>query len=416
MSRNWEPLSAGSSAAEHCLETLKSTPKVLLLFSTIHYAENNGLTKLIDGVYSKFSKDIPLVGGTVSGFMTPEGSFTRGVVLLTLSGEGFDVSISVGSDTKRNPSKAVDNAFSNFPKNRRSQRFILSIISGGAVPQFFGWTPKKTIKSKFVGEVFSKFIDMFLLLLQKGVGREDEILRLLCSKLTTEKLLSISTEDNNEMITNFQFLNSEITTNKLICVIIDSDQICHVNTESSLSKTNTRFTVTELSANKRLIKKINGKPAKSEFLRLMNWSEGYIDEKIYRRAFHYPLASEVDGQLIPFIGGLFWGENIYATYQLLNNEVCLLTTSGRDIVQAYRKTIGEPRGLSFVLAAECGIRLEAIGSKVNLEQEVLSEVTQGKKFLCLFVAGEATYSKETGLRYGNWTVNTATVFSEQGTI
>jgi hypothetical protein len=58
------------------IKTKVANPKFILLFSTIDYKDE--FKQILSGMKSIFS-DSAIVGGTLTGFMTPEGCYSRGV-------------------------------------------------------------------------------------------------------------------------------------------------------------------------------------------------------------------------------------------------------------------------------------------------------------------------------------------------
>ena len=412
MSRKWDAGEAGSEVGKGIKEKLKKPPKFVLLFSTIHYEKYGGFQKFLDAVNKELPEGTPVVGGTVAGFMNNYGCYTIGASAMAVYDDEMDVAVSVGYNAKRSPRKAVDTVISGIPNRQFKNRLVVSVISGGMVPQFMGISPKKTIQSNLIGNLLSKTFDLSLFFLQKGVAREEEILSYVITKMPNDKLISVSTEDNNEMIINYQFLSKKVVNNAIIFLVVDSNHELNLRTDHGLKPTGLTVDVTELASDKRWMRKINGKPAKQELLRLLNWPEQYVDEKIYTRSFYYPFASEKNGFLTPFISGLIWGESVYATYQLTNKKLRLLSGSGSDVISSYSKVLSDVKNPLMVFAAECGIRIGNLGSKVYLEHKQMKETVGDTPFLSVYVAGEATFSPEFGLCYGNHTVNAAVLYDQ----
>ena len=85
------------------IKTKIPAPKFILLFSTIDYKDE--FKQILRGIKTEFP-DSPLIGGTVTGLMTHEGCFTRGVAALAVHSPQMDVAVGVGHATKRSPQKA----------------------------------------------------------------------------------------------------------------------------------------------------------------------------------------------------------------------------------------------------------------------------------------------------------------------
>ena len=130
ISREWD----GDKVANELIEKIKkniSLPKFILLFTTIHYKKE--FKKILGGIRSNFP-DTPLIGGTVAGFMTNEGSYTRGVTVLAVDYSNIKVNIGIGHDTKKNPEKAALEFIKMITDNKSyldlTEKFLFILISG----------------------------------------------------------------------------------------------------------------------------------------------------------------------------------------------------------------------------------------------------------------------------------------------
>ena len=93
------------------------------------------------GIKSGFP-DSPLAGGTVAGFITQEGCYTRGVAAFALDYPNMEVTIGIGHNTKRNPEKAADECVKMIKKytkpSKWNNKFLLTLVSGTEIPQIPG--------------------------------------------------------------------------------------------------------------------------------------------------------------------------------------------------------------------------------------------------------------------------------------
>jgi len=223
MSRKWDAHEAGREVTRKVIEKLKSPPNFFLLFSSIHYQKKGGFEELLKGVWDILPQGTPLIGGSVAGFINNFGCFSRGVTALSVSYPNMDVSIGYGENTKRNPRNAAMNCMSHIAnelkKSDYKNPFLLDIISSGIVPQLPGMERKKVIKSKMTSFVASKGLGFSLKYLQKGAGRDEEILDYLINKNKSDgeeyKILSGSATDDVNQLKNFQFYNDKILTNSM---------------------------------------------------------------------------------------------------------------------------------------------------------------------------------------------------------
>ena len=111
MSREWDARKAGREVAKSAIKNLKTPPNFFLLFSTIHYKDHGGFQEFLNGVWDVLPKGIPLIGGTVAGFLNNHGCFTRGATALAVAYPNLDVAIGIGRNTRKNPKKAAKNCF-----------------------------------------------------------------------------------------------------------------------------------------------------------------------------------------------------------------------------------------------------------------------------------------------------------------
>lgn len=420
MSRKWDAHEAGREVARKVIEKLKSPPNFFLLFSSIHYQKKGGFEELLKGVWDILPQGTPLIGGSVAGFINNFGCFSRGVTALSVSYPNMDVSIGYGENTKRNPRNATMNCMSHITnelkKSDYKNPFLLDIISSGIVPQLPGMERKKVIKSKMTSFVASKGLGFSLKYLQKGAGRDEEILDYLINKNKTDgeeyKILSGSATDDVNQLKNFQFYNDKILTNSIVAIGLKSDFENEVYSTHGLRETGISFKITETDSSKRLVNKINNKPAVPELLKILNWSEEFLDEDIYKRIFYYPIYTlSPDGKKYPLVIPYFLSNSFLLAFKLRSNDAELLTLSGKDLINAVQENINyfqaklQGNKPCFGLISSCGMRLLTLGKNVNLVRDKLLDFYKNTPFILYYVAGEGSYSPTNGLTQGNYTFN-----------
>ena len=106
-SRKWDAREAGKEVAESAIKKLSQPPSFILLFSTIHYKDHGGFQEFLNGVWDVIPSETPLIGGTITGFITNKGCFARGGVALAVSYPYLDIMLGFGSHTKRSPKSAA---------------------------------------------------------------------------------------------------------------------------------------------------------------------------------------------------------------------------------------------------------------------------------------------------------------------
>jgi len=416
LSRKWDARTAGREVARDTLEKLGEDPDFVLLFATIHYKKHGGFQELLNGVWDILPEGTPLIGGTVTGFMNPQGCFTRGTSALAVSYPEMDIVIGIGRNTKRNPRNAAitcaDMITKGLEKSKYKTNFLIDLISAGMVPQIPGMGRKRIIRG-LASKAAVLLSSLSLKTVQKGVGREDELFEVLIPKLKEFKILSGSSMDDMKILSNYQFFNKEVASNVIVSLGIKTDLECDIFSAHCLKKTGKKFKVTKFQDKGRVISKINNKPAVDELLRILNWPENYLDERVYRKIFYYPIAFSDGEKLIPEVIGIFLGDSFLGTYMVKNSEVHILSASGINLLSAVDENIEYFNGVKplFGLISSCGIRLETLGPAVYSVRDKLLNFFKESPFLLYYVGGEAVYTPERGIYYGNDTFNLS-VFSD----
>lgn len=409
MSRKWNAREAGREVAQKTLEKLGHDPHFFLLFATIHYEKSGGFQEFLNGVWDVLPEGTPLIGGTIAGFINPQGCYTRGATALAVNYPNMDVAIGIGYNTKRNPIKAAKQAAKTIKQELDSaypNKFLFQLVSAGNVPSIIG--RKKVVKG--ISKTLTlKLYDFSLKTLQTGVGREDEIHNVITNEFKEFKILGGSLLDAMRIMNNYQFYNKKVIENALLLLAISSDINLNVNTTLGMQETDKEFTITKMSADKRIIHEIDGKPATKRLLDILNWPEEYFDETIYERIFYYPLAFKDGERIVPEVIPLILEDSLLFTYQTKNPRVKILSTSGKGLISAVTENLENYGSInpSLGLISACAIRLQTLGINVFKVREILMNYFKDTPFLLFYVGGEMSYSPENGLRYGNDTFNTA---------
>jgi hypothetical protein len=413
LTRSWDAFDAGEEIAVNTLDKLDAKPKFFLVFPTIHYHKNGGFRKFIDGVYTQLPKDVPLVGCTVAGFMIPQGCYTRGAAALSVSNPNMDIAVSKGSNTKRNPLMAAKQCAYNMRKQLDSSAYknpyLLALISGGLVPQIPGYGRKKVIRG-LTSTLIMNLSDLSLLLLQKGVGREEEVLEELSKQLSDYSIISGSSMDDGKAMLNFQFINDKVETNSIVALGIKTNSEVFFSGVSSL-KPNKTFEVTRMSGDKRTILEINNKPAVKEFLSILKWPEDYLDERLLRRTFFYPIGFMQEDSWVADIVGIVLGTSFVVLHKIKDNKMAILSASSNNILNGVSETL-RPFGNkapSFGIISTCDGILEGLGSQTFKIHEKLLDFFGSAPFIALFFGGEAMRQPNSNLKYRNVSFN-ASIF------
>jgi hypothetical protein len=419
MSRKWDAREAGREVAETAIKNLTQPPDFFLLFSTIHYEKYGGFQEFLDGVWDVLPKGTPLIGGTVTGFMNNYGCFSRGASALAVSNPSMDVAIGLGRNTKRNPKKAAkqcaDMIFNGLEESPYKNKFLLNFISGPVMPNIPGVGQKKYIRSGFVSKFALQALGLSQTLMQKGLGREDEIFEKTVQQLPDYQMILGTSMDDYKGMNNYQFFNTNIFTNAMVNLGVATDLDLGVYTTHGMKPTDVHFTITKLGARNHAICEINNKPAVPEFLRLLKWPEGFLNEEtMLHTILYYPISLRRLGREVPIVSPMILKDSILAPCIIDDGEVSILTVSGKDLIQAVKENLHHFDHIQpeFGLFSTCITILQTLGQRTNLIQEELHNYFKDKSFLLFYSAGEGTYSKERDITYANMSFNSA-IFGSQ---
>jgi hypothetical protein len=414
MSRKWDAREAGREVAESAIKKLTRPPDFFLLLSTIHYEKYGGFQEFLDGVWDVLPKETPLVGGTVAGFINNYGCFSRGASALAVSYPRMDIAVGVGKNTKRNPYRAAKQCAlmiqDNLKESPYKNKFLLNFISGPVMPSIPGVGQKKYIRSGFISNFALQVLGLSQALVQKGLGREDEIFEETSQQLPNYQMILGTSMDDYKGIRNYQFYNKKVLTNAVVNLGVATDLSLNVYTTHGMKETDLHFTITKLGARNHAICKINGKPAVPELLRLLQWPEGFLtEETMIHTILYYPISLKRHGREVPVVMPMIMKDYIIIPCVIDDGEVSILTVSGKDLINAVKENLHffDEIQPEFGLFSACMTILETLGRKTNILQEELHRYFKDKSFLLFYSAGEGTYSPSTNITYANMSFNTA---------
>jgi len=409
ISRKWD----GTEVANEITTKIKDRglhPKFILLFTTIHYESE--FEKILSGIKKEFP-DAPLIGGTVAGFMTQDGCYTRGVTTLTIDYPNMDIAVGIGHNTKKNPEKAsiecTEMIKNNMKDLKLSEKFIFILPSGGKVPSLTGADTKRVYKSKVPSSVLSGLLKTSLKIYQKGLGREDVMLDVVSRQMPDYKIIGGSSIDDNKMEKNYQFFNDKVFTNAIVCLSILTDLSILMDSQVAVEKTDKYFRA-KTAGEKYIISKIDNKPATKTFFEYLNWPESLMDERLYRRTFFYPILFEENGEIFPEVIGALFGNSIICGFDIKSDTLCVGQSSRKILINVLRNSLNNitrEKSPKLSLIIYCSALLETIGRDFFKVQEVIKEVYQNSPFLLIATGGEDFYIPNKILKHSNETINMA---------
>ena len=403
---------AGREVAKLALDQMRSKPDFFLLFSTIHYKNHGGFQELLNGVWEVLPEGTPLIGGTVAGFLSPQGCHARGVTGMAVSYPNMDVTIGYGKNPKRSPKKAARQCAGMIKtglKNKYNNKFLLSMISGPEMP---GSQMSPIINSKIVARIMLSLLSFSQRIFQIGFGREEDVLEELTKELPDFNLLHGSTEDSVTWKTNYQFFNKHVFTETALALGIETDMMFNLNSAHGAKKTDTEFKITHMNKGKSIIKKINNKPAFPELLRLMNWPEEKVDENRWvNTTSKRPLGFYKNDKIFLRPVMMVMGNFIGCMGKIKNENMFVTQVSPSQMIECVDEllTYDKPELGIFV---SCVARQSFLGMKVYEVQDKLKRYFKEKPFLLIYTAAEAIYIPGKELEYFNETI-TSVIFENK---
>jgi len=414
LSRKWNAREAGREVADTAIRRLSRPPDFFLLFSTIHFEKDGGFQEFLNGVWDVLPKGTPLVGGTVVGFMNNHGCYTRGASGLAVSSSQMDVVLGCGRNVKRNPKRAAQQSISMIKKGLATSpyknKFLLNLVSGPELMKIPGQGYKKVIDSGFISSFATLTFGMSQYLLQKGLGREDEIFEEMVKKLPEYHMILGTSMDDYKGMSNYQFFNETILTNAVVNLGLATNLDLNVCTTHGMKETDKKFTITKLSKDRHIIHEINHRPAVPELLRLLEWPNGFLNEKTMAHTMpYYPISLQRQGRDIPIVMPAILKNSIMTPCKIDDGNVVILTVSGRDLVSAMKENLSSFEGMqpAFGLCSTCMTILATLGHNMDLVRSELLSYFKEQPFLMILCAGEGTYAPNRPLTYANMSYNTA---------
>lgn len=400
-SRQWDGKRVANELSSKIIKDAPN-PKFMLLFATIDYKDE--FNEILAGLTSKF-QNTPLVGGTVSGFISQDGCYTRGVAMLVVDYPNMDVAVGVGHNTKRNPEKAGSECAKQLEKLKTSKwknGFLFSFISGLEIPKMPGMG-SGVIKSGTLSKLVKGSMGITQFLMQKSVGREEDVLDQITKEFPDFGMIHGSTIDNVKMGKNYQFCGSEVLTNAAVCLGIKTD----MNFDSGFgngAKPSIKFDITEISKNNQIVSRINGQPAPGEFSRILRKPQELLfDEKYYTKRFPYfPCGMLQEDRLLLRAFGLVMSDSMLTMSKMHKGDIFTVSITGRSMIESVKETLSSmKKNPEFGFAVECAIRLMTLGSNINRVRENMKIFFKNKPFLLIYASGEGVKKPNRGYFYMN---------------
>lgn len=394
-----ENLTAKEAAEEAIQCALKEIPKptFALTFATIQYKKNNGFKIILDTIYEKIGKEIPLVGGTVSGFISPKGIQTHGLGILLVNCDSETMALcEKGSKAKpRQIGKIIGRAIEKFNPNKKN-KVILCFIAGPQEPAMLMNPVINSLFEKIPQKLFWTLRDALLEISFRvfgyGQGREQELFETMDEYSKKFVLVGGSTFDDIKVLENFQFCGRKICQNAIVAIAFALDETILTSQKSQLSETEKEVTI-KANRQKFCVDLINGKPAVQEYLNsfglIGNYQTRHVKENL-KTTLYYPLGNKVGNDLVDaFAIGLFTGSSMMSERKINTNKAKIFYTSSKQILEKFDSCINEVSSSqdSFAFVCQGFHAIGILGRKIELLKKML-DGKFGQKYFLIFDIGE----------------------------
>jgi len=345
-------------------------------------------------VWDVLPEGTPLIGGTVAGFIIPQGCFVRGATALAVSYPNMDVAVGIGRNTKRNPKKAAKECAEMIKRGLRGSRyenkFLINCISGPIIPRIPIFGRVNVVKSKLLGTLITYFGLPLFSYLGYGVGKEGDIVDELALSLPEYYVIGGSTMDDGGMFSCYQFLRDEIHTNSIVAGAGAIDLPIFLKGLIVAQPTDKTFEITCTTFDNSVITKINNKPAKEEFLRILDlYEQQYMDLKpfYYKTSDYFPITFKDNREYTSGVGG-FYGSNIILGYKARGRNVRLLSVTGKEMVNSINHIFRNRVDFPFVLSFSSFSYLFILGDKTFEMKDMIDRKLKDVPYLIVYSVNE----------------------------
>ena len=260
-----DSFTAGKEAVEMAIGEMKKKggkePTFGLVFcSGKKYSKTEkDIQKLVDGAHSVFG-DTPWVGCTTCGEIYTKDLERYSCVAMALSTEYLNLSIGIGNDVHKDAKKAGELATKEAVSNLQTEKFLNPYLRYLAAK-------KKTSRE------LMRMYSYFILLISPGhtmdrIGKEEYVLDGVFDVIGKQTpVIGGTAGDDGRLVQNYQFANGKIYKDAAIATAISCGLKVGFGFDHGYKKTGDSCIVTD--AEDTTVKEINGKPASSEYARML---------------------------------------------------------------------------------------------------------------------------------------------------
>ncbi|MBU2100290.1 hypothetical protein KKG83_03825 [Candidatus Micrarchaeota archaeon] len=394
-SNNSDFIEAAREASRQSLEGLKD-PKVVIVFSTIHYEKN--LKEML--VEIKKIIGAPIVGATGAAILTPKRIYSRGIGILCISGD-LDVGVGVGKNSRTDSvnagKQAVKMALENLGDSSYKNKYGIAFPSGMKFPDIPGM---KSMMKMGISKAMFPMLSNFMAMKGTGPARYEEVLSGMVE--ASEGKIPIfggGAFDDFKGIKNFQFLNEEVHHDSVVFLLISSNAKTKTAYKHGLKPTGKKMKITKARGN--FAFQINGKPAWQALKEIYSiapelenkWKSNPVLMTIY----NIPAEKDADGNYWLVTPLCVIGDAILFARNVEEKTLYLCQGKGEEILKAAKDVaIEATKELNpfFSLVFSPVPRVMAMTEKIDVERQYIKEVLVDTPFLGLYCCASETFLPE----------------------
>jgi len=405
ISREWDAYTAGQEVVASILKQLNGEPTFMLVYASTHYKKNGGFQKILDAIYKKIPSTTPITGGTVTGFLCSKGCFTRGVAVFAVRSDEIQVNTSCAHGVRRNPVRTAEKCAENLEKNvdlkSFQNRLLINIEPGPTMPVVPGMKhPLIVAKSGILAKLAPKLLILSTILLNKGMGRENELLDTFGNRIKNGLVVGGSSSDDNKYSDNYQFYFNKVFDDAFVVLDCTTNLNIITKAASAVRSPTEWFNISKASGLRHVIVKIAEKSALDIYTKAYRLKSDIVFEvRNVHRCFVFAPLVTIDkfGVQHARVPGTFYGKTIGVGHQIQTNSIGFASTSAADMIKTVEKVFDEEniRNSKSYVMFSCAVMLETLGDKVYNVFEKIQKQTNGKPYLLVFSGGENYRTSET---------------------
>ena len=410
MSKEWDCYGAGDEAMYNALKSIKK-PIFVLLFTTVHYAKNIPLfKKVLEGCKSHLKKDVPLIGGTTTAFICPQGVFSRGVIVVVAEGTDADICSEYAGHIRPTPHHAAKRIASKMMdklgNGKKKNKLMIEIMSGPKEPKVMTSRIVQRIAELLPHPILLKLRDALFYssfnFLQYGMNNEEDVLHSLSEKLEEFSIIGYSTFDDLKDLYHYQCFGNKVMDESIVALGIATDDEVFIKRDLPLIRSGRKFEITT-GWRDYCIDYINSKKATKQYVKEMGWPDDFIKahiEQIFHYNFYYPVGFQEGGTTIAFPIGLYFGDTIATNRKIRSKKLEVLYTSSKAIIEQLESYCKEIQGkdIKFSMFIEGAEVPGTLGNRLYKLKEIIDKSLKDKPYVMIFGSGEhSKIGKEKGI-------------------